>query len=86
MNTTWRKELEYEMTDKKDLGPIIHYAPNESVFDVEFDDSYGGKEGEYVLAWTTTRVYFPVTYDGSESIGSAPRNPQSEGQVHVGGG
>ncbi len=37
-------------------------------------------------AWTEDRVYFPVTYDGDERIGSAPRNPINEATEHFGGG
>ena len=55
------------------------------ICDVEFDDGWGGSEGPHVLIWTADRVYFPVVYDGSEWLGSAPRNPQAEGQRHVGG-
>jgi hypothetical protein len=69
-----------------DPGPVIAYAPDEAAFDVAFSDGYGGTEGPGVLAWTEQRVYFPVCYDGSEWIQSAPRNPQAEGQAHVGGG
>jgi len=58
---------------------------DESVLDVKFDDGYGGAEGPEVLVWTETRVYFPVTYDGSEWLDSAPRNPQAKGQGHAGG-
>lgn len=77
--TTWRKEL------PDDIGPIVAVAPDEAVLDVEFDPGYGGSEGPEVLIWTETHVYFPVVYDGSEWLDSAPRNPQAEGQGHVGG-
>lgn len=83
--TTWRKELIRAMSANVDAGPVIAYAPDEAAFDVEFDDGYGAAEGKPVLAWTRDYVYFPVTYDGSEWIGSAPRNPTAKGQVHVGG-
>lgn len=83
--TTWRKELDQEMRRAGDPGPVIAVAPDEGAFDVEFDSGYGGSRGPDVLAWTATRVYFPVVYDGAEWIGSAPRNPRGEGQGHVGG-
>jgi hypothetical protein len=60
-------------------------SPDETALDVEFDDGYGGSEGPAVLIWTEQRVYFPVVYDGAEWLGSAPRFPQAEGQIHVGG-
>lgn len=97
--TTWRKEFESN-TDRRDSArvlsrygeplrrddsPVVAVAPDESVLDIEFDDSYGLSQGPPVLIWTEERVYFPVVYDGSEWLGSAPRNPTAEGQRHVGG-
>lgn len=32
----------------------------------EFDDGFGGSEGEPFTAWGEKYVYFPVVYDGSE--------------------
>lgn len=86
MTTTWRRELATAMRDNSDPGPVIAYAPGEADFDVEFDPSYGGTEGPDILAWTESHVYFPICYDGAEWVGSAPRNPQQEGQTHQGGG
>ncbi len=84
--TTWRQELASTMELDDDPGPIVAVAPNEAALDVTFDDGYGGMEGPGILIWTETRVYFPVVYDGSEWLGSAPRNPQAAAQGHVGGG
>jgi hypothetical protein len=84
--TTWRKEFESERERNKDATPVVAIAPDESVLDVEFDASWGRENGQPVLIWTEDYVYFPVGYDGSESLGSAPRNPRAEGQSHVGGG
>ena len=83
--TTWRKELTEAMQGAGDPGPVVAYAPNEGVFDLEFDASYGSSNGPAVLAWTESNVYFPVVYDGAEWLGSAPRNPTREGQAHEGG-
>lgn len=82
---TWRESLQYAMTENHDPGPVVAYAPDETSFDVQFDDSYGGTNGPAVAAWTQTHVYFPVCYDGSEWLGSAPRNPQASGLDHQGG-
>lgn len=84
--TTWRTELTTAMASQSDGGPVLVFAPDESAFDVEFDPGYGGADGPPVLAWTASRVYFPVMYDGAEWMGSAPRNPTTKGQEHVGGG
>lgn len=82
MITTWNALLE-----EAAIGdPIIAIAPNDqAVWNAPFDSGYGLEEGAAILAWSETRVYFPVCYDGSEWIGSAPRNPQPSGQRHVGG-
>jgi hypothetical protein len=82
--TTWRRELEQAM-EGHDPGPVVAVAPNEDVLDVYFDDGFGGSDGPDVLIWTERNVYFPVVYDGSEWLESAPRNPQPDGQSHVGG-
>jgi hypothetical protein len=82
---TWRMILAEAMKSSDDPGPVVAYAPdNAEVFDTEFDVGWGGTNGPPVLAWTERNVYFPVCYDGSEWMESAPRNPQPEGQWHVG--
>lgn len=84
--TTWRALLDEARAFPRDDGPVVAYAPNEAAFDVPFNAARsGGAEGLPVLAWTETRVYFPVSYDGVESMASAPRDPTPEGQSHVGG-
>lgn len=83
--TTWRQLFDDARSDASDTSLVVQVAPNEDVLDVEFDDDYGISEGPAVLVWTEDRVYFPVVYDGSEWLGSAPRNPTTEGQEHVGG-
>ena len=82
-NTTWRKEFEYARGD--DTTPVVAIAPEGIDLDKEFYGGYGGSDGEAILIWTEDFVYFPVVYDGSEWLGSAPRNPVPEGQTHVGG-
>jgi hypothetical protein len=89
---TWREHFEdariysgYDEPEQRDNSQVIAVAPDEAALDIEFDDSYGTSCGPHVLIWTEHRVYFPVVYDGAESLGSAPRYPQPEGQGHVGG-
>lgn len=83
---TWRIMLAEEMKDHSDNGPVLKVSPSDEVLDVEFYDGYGGAEGPAFTAWTQQRVYFPIVYDGSEWIGSAPRNPCDEALQHQGGG
>lgn len=51
----------------------------------EFDPGYGRVEGMPFTAWTTKTVYFPICYDGAESIGSVSRNPDNIPTLHQGG-
>lgn len=83
--TTWRDELAAARQANGDTTPIAGVAPSADVLDEAFDDGFGRAYGPDVLIWTATHVYFPVTYDGAESLGSAPRNPRREPQHHVGG-
>lgn len=54
--------------------------------DREFDDGYGGTEGEPFTVWTKDRVYFPIGYDGAKWCGSVARNPDGKATNHQGGG
>ncbi|MBL4940366.1 MAG: hypothetical protein JKY81_01735 [Colwellia sp.] len=83
--TNWMNLIEQEMDDRGDKGPIIHNSLTDNEMLVEFNDGYGGSEGIPFTAWTDARVYFPVVYDGSEWVGSAPRNPNNEETPHIGG-
>ena len=64
---------------------VIAHAPKDLDFDREFYDGWK-KEGVPFTVWTLRRVYFPVVYDGRESVGSAPRFPCDEPTDHVGDG
>lgn len=79
--TTWRKELQRERLSHSD-GPLVANTLSEDELDVEFDAGYGGANGKPFTAWSAARVYFPVVYDGSEWVGSAPRNPCDEATGH----
>ena len=51
-----------------------------------FDDDLGVIEGKPFTAWGERYVYFPVTSDGAEWVGYAPRNPCDIVTPHQGGG
>lgn len=51
-----------------------------------FYEGFGRVDGAPFTAWSAEWVYFPVQYDGRESIGRAPRNPCNHANEHVGGG
>lgn len=79
--TSWREEIKNAAGDDK----IIACTLTDEEMDVEFDGGYGGSEGKPFTAWSENYVYFPVVYDGSEWVGSAPRNPCDEATGHHGG-
>lgn len=53
-------------------GPRV---PDHMWLDMKFNPDFGCENGPMFRAWTANRVYFPVRYDGSEWVGSVPRNP-----------
>lgn len=82
----WYDMLEEERRCAGDASPIIGVAPYGIDLHKEFYAGYGVFGGEPFTAWSHERVYFPVGYDGSEWVGSAPRNPCDEVMHHQGGG
>lgn len=83
---TWREEIGEARKNAGDAGEIIACTLSSEEMDERFDSGYGVEEGRPFTAWTATRVYFPVCYDGAEWVSSAPRDPCSEAMTHVGGG
>jgi len=89
-NTNWYDELKkideedkiIMIATKNGLRNSLEAAKKE--LDFQFDDGYGIEVGPVFTAWTSRRVYFPVSYDGSEWIDSVPRNPSKEFTEHIG--
>lgn len=96
MKTTWRDQIILECERHGDtfphtvmLGPRRSYEEDaDAVYslDHQFDSGYGDPEGCSFTAWSDSRVYFPICYDGAEWCGSAPRNPCDTALEHQGGG
>lgn len=71
---------------KDDWKNVISMHPEEEEWlDYLFDDDFGTIEGESFTIWTKKRVYFPVTYDGSEWAASVSRFPDGKSTEHIGG-
>lgn len=51
---------------------------------IEFDAWYGPIEGKPFTAWGEKWMYFPLSYDGEEYVGHAPRNPCDIAMEHQG--
>jgi len=83
--TSWRTMILEEIFYTE--GPDAKLAActlTDEQMDEEFDPGYGRERGAPFTAWTERRVYFPVCYDGSEWVGSAPRHPCDEATYHQG--
>lgn len=61
--------------EKADGEEVLECTLSPEGMSKEFDAGYGGTEGLPFTAWSATRVFFPVQYDGSEWVGAVPRNP-----------
>ena len=64
---------------------VVGQTPTDADLDKEFDAGFGSPEGCAFTLWTRENVYFPICYDGAESVGSAPRNPCDKALSHQGG-
>lgn len=83
---TWRELIKDEMKNHKDsVEFIVGSTLKIEDWGTEFDEDYGCTEGVPFTLWTEDRVYFPVCYDGAESVGSVPRHPCDEITAHIGG-
>ncbi len=95
MQTTWRElitrafelpEDQWSRGTGESWDDVISCTLSDADLDVEFDSGYGCKEGEPFTLWTERFVYFPVCYDGAESVGFASRRPDGKATEHWGGG
>jgi hypothetical protein len=85
METTWRSLLEEAFKQRGDDFSKMIVTLSNYELDLEFYDGFGSTEGIPFTAWGENYVYFPICYDGSEWVGSAPRNPCDEISEHQGG-
>jgi len=85
MNDTWRKKVEKELNAFREAwGDVVSNTMSDAEIDTPFDSGYGSNEGCPFTIWTSKRVYFPVTYDGSEWVGSVARYPDGKPTDHIG--
>lgn len=84
--TTWKRELEFVCEETSENFSNLKTTLSEEELNIEFDNGYGGTNGEPFTAWGEEYVYFPICYDGAEWVGYAPRNPCSMKMEHQGGG
>jgi hypothetical protein len=81
----WKQLIDREREQTGDTSPIVdHTFKNDEEYLV-FDSGYGLPEGVPFTLWTQERVYFPVCYDGAESVRSVARFPDGKATRHIGG-
>lgn len=80
----WEDTIEMVAINSKLL--TWEQAQSDEDLNKPFDYTFGIVCGVPFTAWSAKWVYFPVQYDGRESIGRAPRNPCNYANEHVGGG
>ena len=86
MIKTWREMINKEMEYRSDSWdkveavclPAGEWIPGDDVLlqgalDVPFDAGFGTAEGDPFALWTGDWVYFPVDYDGAETVCSIAR-------------
>jgi len=83
--TSWKKLIVEEMKSCGDTWDNFVGTTLTTGMNKKFYAGHGKEEGEPFTLWTKDRVYFPVCYDGEESVGSVPRNPCDEVTFHIGG-
>jgi hypothetical protein len=84
--TNWKELISFEMKyNNESFDDVVFTTLSEEDLLKKFDSGYGMPEGCPFTLWTKNRVYFPVTYDGAESVQSVPRNPSSDKSGHFGG-
>ncbi len=84
--TTWRELITEEMESYGEtLDDIIGQAPLSTEWmDQPFDARNWRTEGLPFTVWTATRIYFPTSYDGQESVASVSRHPDGQPTGHIG--
>jgi len=82
---SWKQMFEEIFKETGDSFENLQLTLTKDELSKEFDSGYGGVEGMPFTGWSENFVYFPVCYDGAESIGFVSRNPNNEPSYHVGG-
>ena len=83
--TTWRKLLEEEFQIQNDSWKnIVMMAPSDGKWlDYYFDNDSNVIEGVPFTVWTKNRVYFPLSFEGPEWVGSVSKIPNGIATAHL---
>ena len=87
MKNTWKVLIGLEMARHGESWEDVEAnTMTEEEMNKVFDFySHGGTKGCSFTVWTRARVYFPVSYDGAESVGSVSRHPDGKPTPHLSG-
>jgi hypothetical protein len=84
--SNWKKMLTRALTENgESWDDVVSSTMTEKEMKRYFDAGYGGTKGVAFTVWTQDSVYFPVCYDGAESVGRVARNPDGKPTEHQGG-
>ncbi len=82
----WRDLLGKALQERGETwGEVESSTMTDADLDRPFDSGHGLNEGCPFTVWTRNSVYFPLTYDGLEWVGSVARNPDGKATPHQGG-
>ena len=82
---TWRNLITKVMQQySESWDDVVGCTLSGKALDEKFAATSYGIDGQPFTLWTKYRVYFPVTYDGTEWVDSVARHPCIESKYHVG--
>jgi len=74
MSTNWKEQIQKTMLNTGDsFDNLVFSTMSKEELEEPFTYNLWGKP---FTLWTKDYVYFPLTYNGYDSAGYAPRNPQ----------
>lgn len=81
--SNWKDMLETALEERGEkLTDLESNTLTEADMLKKFDSGYGGIEGVPFTAWSAKTVYFPLSYDGAEWVGSVSRHPDGKPTEH----
>lgn len=82
----WKTRLDKALQKNGETwADVEHNTMSDADMAKEFDADYGPINGCAFTVWTTRSVYFPLSYDGLESVGRVSRHPDGKPTAHLTG-
>lgn len=82
--TNWRRLIGARIKGVgESWADVVACTLSEDELDVVFNDGFGWAEGKPFTVWTHKHVFFPVDYDGAESVGCVSRDPDGKATMHI---